>query len=146
MTSFIRFIYVILFSFVNIALKNNTKELHSSPSAMSVNNAVILLQKLEKCSTVLNALGNDYTALRDYLMINGGMFQEMAKINAEAVRGLKPKISIWTNGGDNGGEDSMGMKEVAGVYKMLPPLFKTVHEQTGMLPPAWMGTISDKSA
>ena len=97
-------------------------------------------------STLLNALGNDYTALRDYLMINGGMFQEMAKINAEAVRGLKPKISIWTNGGDNGGEDSMGMKEVAGVYKMLPPLFKTVHEQTGMLPPAWMGTISDKSA
>ncbi|KEH44434.1 SPFH/band 7/PHB domain membrane-associated family protein [Medicago truncatula] len=100
-------------------------------------------------STLLNALGNDYTALRDYLMINGGMFQEMAKINAEAVRGLEPKISIWTNGGDNGGgiaEGSMGMKEVAGVYKMLPPLFKTVHEQTGMLPPAWMGTLSDKSS
>jgi flotillin len=100
-------------------------------------------------STLLNALGNDYTALRDYLMINGGMFQEMAKINAEAVRGLEPKISIWTNGGDNGGgitEGSMGMKEVAGVYKMLPPLFNTVHEQTGMLPPAWMGTLSDKSA
>jgi len=54
-------------------------------------------------STLLNALGNNYTALRDYLMINGGMFQEMAKINAEAVRGLEPKISIWTNGGDNGG-------------------------------------------
>ncbi|AES60811.1 SPFH/band 7/PHB domain membrane-associated family protein [Medicago truncatula] len=97
-------------------------------------------------STLLNALGNDYTALRDYLMINGGMFQEMAKINAEAVRGLEPKISIWTNGGDNGGEGSMGMKEVAGVYKMLPPLFKTVHEQTGMLPPAWIGTLSDKSS
>ncbi|RHN80248.1 putative Band 7 domain, Flotillin family [Medicago truncatula] len=96
-------------------------------------------------STLLNALGNDYTALRDYLMINGGMFQEMAKINAEAVHGLEPKISIWTNGGGIT-EGSMGMKEVAGVYKMLPPLFKTVHEQTGMLPPAWMGTLSDKSS
>ena len=96
-------------------------------------------------STLLNALGNDYTALRDYLMINGGMFQQMAKINAEAIRGLEPKISIWTNGGGIT-EGSMGMKEVAGVYKMLPPLFKTVHEQTGMFPPAWMGTLSDKSS
>ncbi|XP_024633654.1 flotillin-like protein 3 isoform X2 [Medicago truncatula] len=96
-------------------------------------------------STLLNALGNNYTAVRDYLMINGGMFQEIAKINAEAVRGLEPKISIWTNGGDNSGGEG-AMKEVAGVYKMLPPLFKTVHEQTGMLPPAWMGSLSDKSS
>lgn len=100
-------------------------------------------------SALLNALGNNYTAVRDYLMINGGMFQEIAKINAEAVRGLEPKISIWTNGGDNSGgitEGAMGMKEVAGVYKMLPPLFKTVHEQTGMLPPAWMGVLPDKNS
>ncbi|XP_061341014.1 flotillin-like protein 6 [Gastrolobium bilobum] len=98
--------------------------------------------------TLLDALGGNYAALRDYLMINGGMFQEIAKINAEAIHGLQPKISIWTNG--NGGEASdggaMGMKEVAGVYKMLPPLFKTVHEQTGMLPPSWMGTLPDKSS
>jgi flotillin len=100
-------------------------------------------------NTLLKALGGNYTALRDYMMINGGMFQEIAKINAEAIRGLEPKISIWNNGGDNGGkigEDAMGMKEFAGVYKMLPPLFKTVHEQTGMLPPAWMGALSDKTS
>lgn len=104
--------------------------------------------------TLLDALGGDYCALRDYLMIDGGMFQEIANINAEAVRGLQPKISIWSNGGGagdckgGGGEvaDGVGsgaMKEVAGVYKMLPPLFATVHEQTGMLPPAWMGTLTD---
>ncbi|CAJ2643609.1 unnamed protein product [Trifolium pratense] len=96
-------------------------------------------------NTLFNALGGNYYALRDYLMINGGMYQEIAKINAEAIRGLEPKISIWSNGGDSGGGITEGgMKEVAGVYKMLPPLFKTVHEQTGMLPPAWMGTFSDK--
>lgn len=96
--------------------------------------------------TLLDALGGNYGAFRDYLMINGGMFQEIAKINAEAVRGLQPKISIWTNGGSGGDQatsDGGAMKEVAGVYRMLPPLFKTVHEQTGMLPPAWMGKISD---
>ncbi|KAL7188867.1 hypothetical protein ACSBR1_038679 [Camellia fascicularis] len=81
-------------------------------------------------------------------MINGGMFQEIAKINGEAVRGLQHKISIWPNGGGGeGGEggDGGAMKEVAVVYRMLPPLFKTVHKQTGMLPPAWVGALPDSN-
>lgn len=104
--------------------------------------------------TLLDSLGGNYGALRDYLMINGGMFQELAKINADALRGLQPKISIWTNGNGGSGDDNGGaaignsnlaMKEVAGVYRMLPPLFKTVQEQTGMLPPPWMGALTDNS-
>ncbi|XP_021277251.1 flotillin-like protein 3 [Herrania umbratica] len=99
-------------------------------------------------NTLLNALGGNYAALRDYMMINAGTFQDIAKINAEAVRGLNPKISIWTNGGeatDGTGASPAGgnaMKEVAGVYRMLPPLFQTVYDQTGMLPPPFMGTLS----
>ncbi|GFQ00436.1 flotillin-like protein 1 [Phtheirospermum japonicum] len=96
--------------------------------------------------TLLDAVGGNYSALRDYLMISGGMFQELAKINAEAVRGLQPKISIWTNGGGQEGGDGAGaLKEVAGVYKMLPPLLSTVHDQTGMVPPTWMGTLTDNN-
>lgn len=101
--------------------------------------------------SLLDALGGNYAALRDYLMINGGLFQEVAKINADAIKGLQPKISVWTNGsGGQGleggaGAGNMAMKEVAGVYKMLPPLFQTVHEQTGMLPPPWMGSLGDSS-
>lgn len=49
-------------------------------------------------STLLSSLGGNYAALRDYLMINGGIYQEIAKIDGEAVRGLQPKISIWSNG------------------------------------------------
>ncbi|KAF8398776.1 hypothetical protein HHK36_014634 [Tetracentron sinense] len=97
--------------------------------------------------TLLEALGGNYAALRDYLMINGGMFQEVAKINAEAIRGLQPKISIWTNG--TGGEVADGgaaMKEVAAVYRALPPLFKTVQEQTGMSPPPWMGSLTNSDS
>ncbi|CAI0415240.1 unnamed protein product, partial [Linum tenue] len=94
---------------------------------------------------------------RDYLMIDGGMFQAMARINAEAVRGMQPKLSIWTTddgmGGGGGGGDGVsenggggggsggGMKEIAGVYKMLPPLLQTVEDQTGMRPPAWLATL-----
>ncbi|XP_030462178.1 flotillin-like protein 4 [Syzygium oleosum] len=99
--------------------------------------------------TLLEALGGNYAALRDYMMINNGVFQEMAKVNAGAIQGLQPKISIWTSGGEGGDGSGSGtgnvMKDVAGVYRMLPPLFKTVEEQTGMLPPAWMGMLTDSS-
>ncbi|XP_068326854.1 flotillin-like protein 4 [Pyrus communis] len=92
--------------------------------------------------SLLDPVGGNYAAIRDFMMIKSGMLQEVAKINAEAVRGLKPKISIWTNGCGEGGANG-AMKEIAGVYKALPPLFNTVHEQTSMKPPAWMGTLSN---
>jgi flotillin len=101
-------------------------------------------------SSMLGALGGSYAALRDYLMISSGVYQEMARINADAIRGLEPKISVWSAGaGGESGDASGGggaMKEMAGVYKMLPPLLTTVHEQTGMLPPAWMGTLTRGSS
>ncbi|CAD6212932.1 unnamed protein product [Miscanthus lutarioriparius] len=97
-------------------------------------------------SAMLGALGGSYVALRDYLMINSGVYQEMARINADAIKGLEPKISVWSSGASGEVGDASGgggaMKEMAGVYKMLPPLLTTVHEQTGMLPPAWMGTLT----
>ncbi|XP_016647398.1 PREDICTED: flotillin-like protein 3 isoform X2 [Prunus mume] len=92
--------------------------------------------------SLLEAVGGNYNATRDFMMLKNGTFQEIAKINAEAVRGLKPNISVWNNGGGDSGANG-AFKEVAGVYKMLPPLLKTVHEQTGMLPPSWMGTLSN---
>ena len=99
-------------------------------------------------SAMLGALGGSYVALRDYLMISSGVYQEMARINADAIKGLEPKISVWSSGASGEVGDASGgggaMKEMAGVYKMLPPLLTTVHEQTGMLPPAWMGTLTDR--
>lgn len=44
--------------------------------------------------TLLDALGGNYAGLRDYLMISGGMYQQVAKINADAIQGLQPKINI----------------------------------------------------
>ncbi|XP_030972654.1 flotillin-like protein 3 [Quercus lobata] len=94
-------------------------------------------------NTLLKQLGGNYIELRDYMMVNKNMYQDIARINAQAVNGMQPKISVWSNG--KGGEDGENgaMKDVAGVYSMLPPLLKTVHEQTGMLPPAWLATLSD---
>ncbi|GKB12838.1 flotillin-like protein 4 [Tanacetum coccineum] len=97
-----------------------------------------------KISKLMAALGGNYGAVRDCLLIDGGMYQELAKINGDAVKGMQPKISIWTgaNGSGEGG-DGGAMKEVAGVYKMLAPMFDTVHDQLQMLPPPWLGKIAE---
>ncbi|ERN05344.1 hypothetical protein AMTR_s00007p00187030 [Amborella trichopoda] len=102
---------------------------------------------------LLEALGGDNRALRDYMMANMGVYQEMARINAGAIQGLAPKISLWTTTsiGDgpmlssiSTGGGASAMQQVAGVYKMLPPLLTTVHEQTGMLPPSWLGSLPER--
>ncbi|CAH2044402.1 unnamed protein product [Thlaspi arvense] len=83
-------------------------------------------------------------ALANFLMINNGSYLEIAKINAVAVKDLQPKISVWNHGGEQGTSGGSGnaMKDIAGLYKMLPPVLDTVYEQTGMQPPAWIGTLS----
>ncbi|KAK1682476.1 hypothetical protein QYE76_043324 [Lolium multiflorum] len=112
--------------------------------------ALVGKAKTEYVASMLNALGGNYHALRDYLMIDGGMYAEMARVNAGAVSGMQPKISIWSNGDGAGAGQAApaggALQQMAGLYKMLPPLLSTVHEQTGMLPPAWMGKLPEDGA
>lgn len=103
---------------------------------------------------LLKELGGNYNALRDYLMIDGGAFKDIAKLNADAVRGLQPKINIWTGatgngvgeGGPTGGGSGGALKEITGLYGMLLPLLQTVNDQTGMLPPSWLATLPTDSS
>ncbi|KAF0929485.1 hypothetical protein E2562_021581 [Oryza meyeriana var. granulata] len=107
--------------------------------------AMVGKAKAQYVASMLRALGGNYNALRDYLMIDGGIYEEMARINASAVSGMQPKISIWSNGGA-AGAGAGAMQQAADVYKMPPPLLSTVHEQTGMHPPAWMGYLPKEGA
>ncbi|KAM3393806.1 flotillin-like protein 6 [Capsicum galapagoense] len=95
-------------------------------------------------SALLSAFGGSYVALRDYLMINEGIYKDIAKFNAEAIRGLQPKISIWSSGGSSEGDGLMN--EMAELYSAIPQLLQTVNEQTGMLPPPWLSTCSTNKA
>ena len=70
--------------------------------------------KTEYAASMLQALGGNYHALRDYLMIDGGVYAEMARINAGAVNGMQPKISIWSNGGGADGAAANAGKEATG--------------------------------
>lgn len=93
--------------------------------------------------------------LIQYLMIERGVYTDLAKANAEAVRGLNPKMTIWNTGAQAGSDshaDSAGMggmDSIRNMYQMLPPLMSTINEQTGIVLPEWQfgklaGQISER--
>ncbi|SPO03632.1 related to nodulin [Cephalotrichum gorgonifer] len=77
--------------------------------------------------------------LLQYMMIEKGTYVELAKANAEAVRGMAPKISVWNtgSGGEGGAEGKTATDTMRNVYQMLPPLMTTINEQTGITLPEW---------
>lgn len=85
-------------------------------------------------------------------MIERGVYTDLARANADAVRGLNPKMTIWNTGaeagGATGGEGSSqmgGVGSIRNMYQMLPPLMSTINEQTGITLPEWQfGKLADK--
>lgn len=87
--------------------------------------------------------------LIQYMMIEKGTYTSLAKANADAVRGLNPKMTIWNTGAEAGSEGSAasqggmgGANSIRNMYQMLPPLMSTINEQTGIVLPEWQfGTL-----
>jgi len=101
------------------------------------------LKEAEGISAMAEAYGKMSTAfggpagLLQYMMIEKGTYVELAKANAEAVRGMAPKISVWNTGSGNGGASNDPAEAMRNVYQMLPPLMTTINEQTGITLPEW---------
>jgi flotillin len=85
---------------------------------------------------LLGSFGQDHTALLKYLFVDKGLYPRLAQINAEAIRDLKPKINIWSTTSD--GKSSDYTKTISDVLKMVPPLYDSIHQQTGMTPTEWI--------
>jgi len=87
------------------------------------------------------ALGGSDGLLK-YLMLEKGTYGELARANAEAIKGLQPKINVW-NTGPSGGEGSGGdpMGAIRNIFQTLPPLFSTIEDQTGIRPPTWIAQV-----
>ncbi|KAL2256715.1 hypothetical protein VTK26DRAFT_1232 [Humicola hyalothermophila] len=91
--------------------------------------------------------------LLQYIMIEKGTYVQLAKANAEAIRGLNPKITIWNTGAEAGTDGGAGAGGIANqssvatmrnIYQMLPPLMTTINEQTGISLPEWQfGRMAD---
>jgi flotillin len=83
-----------------------------------------------------NVLGGPQ-GLMQYLMIQDGTYEKLAKANAQAINGLQPKITIWNTGAQ--GEGSMDTSApIRNLFQSLPPLLSTINEQTGIQPPSWL--------
>ncbi len=97
----------------------------------------------EGIKNLMQAFGGDRNAALQYIMIERGVYQELAKENANAVQGLNPKITVW-NTGEQGGQSAMN--SVSNIFQSLPPLLSTIQEQTGITPPNWMADMPDASS
>ena len=76
--------------------------------------------------------------LIQYLMIEKGLYVDLAKANATAVQGMQPKMTIWNTGSSAGGSgDNDPAAMIRNTYQMLPPLMSTINEQTGITLPEW---------
>lgn len=76
------------------------------------------------------------------MMIENGTYVKLAKANAEAIRGLQPKISVWNTGAEAGTDghapgNPSSVATMRNIYQMLPPLMTTINEQTGITLPEW---------
>lgn len=85
---------------------------------------------------LIESFGNDTSALVQYLMIDKGLYEKLAKANADAINGLKPKIVQWNTTSNQSGQK--GTDAIADILKMLPPILTTIHDQTGVKPAEWL--------
>jgi flotillin len=89
-------------------------------------NGIKLLQKAFK--------GDNHSTL-GYIMLEQGLHAELAKLNAGAIEGLSPKITVWnTDGAEKG--------TIQELLQTLPPALSTIQQHTGIKPPAWMATMA----
>lgn len=84
------------------------------------------------------AFKGDSSALLQYLMLEKGLYQELAKANADAIRGLEPKITVWNTGPSEGSDSGKAIRDI---FQSLPPLLSTINQQTGIEPPKWLAKL-----
>ena len=87
------------------------------------------------------ALNHDSDAVIQYLMLEKGLYLDLAKANAEAIKGLEPQITVWNTAN---GESTDAGKPIRDIFQCLPPLLTTINQQTGISPPNWLAKM-DKS-
>ena len=80
--------------------------------------------------------------LMQYLMLQNNTYERLAQANAEAIRGLQPKINVWNTGSQGGdGQAADPTAPIRNLFQSLPPLLSTIHDQTGMQPPSWLAQM-----
>ncbi|KAF2853916.1 hypothetical protein T440DRAFT_293491 [Plenodomus tracheiphilus IPT5] len=79
--------------------------------------------------------------LMQYLMLTNGVYERLAEANGNAIKGLQPKINVWNTGSNGDGAMADPSAPIRNLFQSLPPLLSTIHDQTGMAPPAWLAQM-----
>lgn len=79
--------------------------------------------------SIRSASGANADLVKYYLALDRGLFEKVAKSQADAMQNLKPTISIW-NTGDGGSADSASTPIVKMVQSMVP-LLDGLHKHAG---------------
>lgn len=80
---------------------------------------------------IVNTFNGDTDAFTRYLMVKERVYVDIARENALAIKGLQPKIVQWNTGSDQ-------KNAITDILKLIPPVFSTIHDQTGIKPPGWL--------
>lgn len=75
------------------------------------------------------ACGNNPQLTQFYLAINAGLYQDIARSNADAVNKLRPKIHIW-NTGANSESNNDALRPILNIVQGMAPMHKGIQEQT----------------
>ncbi|CAG8632274.1 1708_t:CDS:2 [Paraglomus brasilianum] len=89
---------------------------------------------------LMSAFGENANAALQYIMVERGIYTQLAQTNAEAIQGLNPKITVWNTDGSS----QSNSNPIANIFQTLPPLLSTVQEQTGISPPSWLAGMPGK--
>jgi flotillin len=68
-------------------------------------------------------------ALTKYMMIRDNLLPQLAKEQAQGIKGLNPKISIWNTSGN--GQNNLS-NTLTDFFKTGMPLFDSIKQQTGL--------------
>ncbi|GBB94764.1 hypothetical protein RclHR1_02410010 [Rhizophagus clarus] len=96
----------------------------------------------EGIKNLMQAFGGDKYAALQYIMIERNVYKELAKENANGIKGLNPNITIWNTGEQS---NQPNMNPISNIFQSLPPLLSTIQEQTGIEPPNWLANASSSS-
>ncbi|KAH2318555.1 hypothetical protein KXW82_002984 [Aspergillus fumigatus] len=97
-----------------------------------------IIEMAKAYGALVDVLGGPQAFLQ-YRMLETGAYEKLAQANGLAIQGLNPRITTWNTGNASSSNDTMG--PIRDIMQSLPPLFSTIHDQTGISPPTWLAQM-----
>ncbi|KAF2753691.1 hypothetical protein EJ05DRAFT_168655 [Pseudovirgaria hyperparasitica] len=114
-----------------------TRERAAEANFISAKKEADGLREMASAYTELATAFGGPQGVLQYMMLQNGTYEKLAHENANAIRGMQPKINVW-NTGAQGGEGADAMAPIRNLFQTLPPLLSTINDQTGITPPSWL--------